>query len=72
MVQSVLTSKTAKFHFKVACKVTSFIDMDRAGRGGGGGRRGNLALTFEGNPYWFLQLMVQQIVRKQKKSFVIG
>lgn len=70
MVQSVITSKTAKFHFKVACKVTSFIDMDRAGRGGG--RRGNLALTFEGNPYWFLQLMVQQIVRKQKTSFVIG
>ena len=69
MVQSVLTSKTAKFHFKVAYKVTSFIDMDRAGRGG---RRGNLALTFEGNPHWFLQLMVQQIVRKQKTSFVIG
>ena len=38
MVQSVLTSKIAKFHFKVACKVTSFIDMDRAGRGGGGGK----------------------------------
>ena len=69
MVQSVLTSKIAKFHFKVACKVTSFIDMDRAGRGG---RRGNLALTFDGNPHWYLQRMVQQVVRKQKTSFVIG